>query len=62
MTCREAFVKMIKKEENFFDPCRQSLKQHWSGKNGGFANNMTQQRWRDFEKGWDAAPKEGEEG
>ncbi len=53
---REAFVRMIK-EENFYGErwSAWSLKQHWSGKEGGFADEQLQKRWHDFEKGWKAA-------
>lgn len=54
MDAREAFVKMIK-EENFYNDDNQSIRQHWSGKIGGFADRTIQARWRDYESGWKAA-------
>ena len=53
---REAFVAMIKKENIDHERwAAWSLKQHWSGREGGFADEQLQRRWRDFEAGWNAA-------
>ena len=54
MNCRDAFVIMIK-EENFYGDISQSLRQHWSGKKGGFADQTIQKRWSDFQRGWNSA-------
>lgn len=52
---RAAFVKLIKDENFYSDYSRWSLKQHWSGADGGFADDQLQKRWHDFERGWKAA-------
>jgi len=55
LKCREAFVEMIKGENFEKEPwARQSLKQHWSGKESGFSSHTLQNRWSDFKKGWEA--------
>lgn len=60
--CRQAFVAMIRDENFYMEPySRQSLKQHWSGAPGGFADKQLQRRWRDFEAGWKARTPEQEE-
>ena len=51
--CRSAFVLMIK-DENFMSNGKQSLRKSWAWKRQGFANEMVQQRYVDFKKGWDA--------
>lgn len=59
MTCREAFVKLIR-DENFYSECnQQSLRKHWSGVHAGFADPMVQKRWRDFLAGWNARDNGG---
>ena len=54
--CRAAFVAKIK-DENFYQDCwaRSSLKAHWSGARGGFADDIINKRWRDFLAGWMAS-------
>lgn len=53
--CREAFVKMIKQENEMMEGwCKQSIAQNWAGKKYGFKDHMVQKRWDDFQKGWDA--------
>lgn len=62
-SARKAFVAMIKRENQMRGTwSRQSLKAHWTGACGGFADESLQRRWRDFEAGWNArqAPKGGE--
>jgi hypothetical protein len=57
--CRKAFVEMIKEENFYRHPSdRWSLKQHWSGPQGGFAYEMLQKRWLDYKRGWDAAMRQ----
>jgi len=52
-TCRDAFVAMVR-DENFYREAwsRWSLKAHWTGAVGGFADEMLQKRWKDFQAGW----------
>lgn len=51
--CREAFVAMMKKEIiDFARPI--SLRQHWAGKEEGFASWHVQSRYKDFHAGWQA--------
>ena len=52
---RAAFVKLIREENVYSDFSKQSLKQHWSGADGGFADEFVQNRWTDFYSGWQAA-------
>ena len=52
---RAQFVAMIKDENYYLDYGKWSLRQHWSGARGGFADEQLQKRWRDFEAGWKAA-------
>lgn len=53
---RLKFVAMVKDENYYHEPySRWSLKQHWSGARGGFADEQLQTRWHDFEAGWKAA-------
>jgi hypothetical protein len=53
---RAAFVTFIKEEDSDRETwARYSLRQHWSGADGGFHDHQLQQRWRDFEAGWKAA-------
>ena len=57
---REAFVLMIKSENNDGERWSAwSLKQHWAGKERGFADDQLQRRWHDFEAGWKAAKGTG---
>jgi hypothetical protein len=53
--CREAFVKTIKDENVLRDFSKWSLRAHWSGASGGFADEQLQRRWHDFVAGWLAA-------
>jgi len=56
LKCRESFVKMIKDENFEQEPwSRQSIKQHWNGKESGFSCHMLQNRWRDYKAGYKAA-------
>ena len=59
--CREAFVDKIKKE-NFESPTglKQSLKQHWTGAQGGFWDEFLQERYLDFQSGWNTRATEDE--
>lgn len=52
---RAAFVAMIKEENFYNDFSKWSLKQCWAGPKMGFADEILNRRWLDFQKGWDAA-------
>jgi len=59
LEARAAFVKKIKKDEEFSDAWQKtSLKQHWTGALRGFASDGLQRRWEDFLAGWKAARAE----
>lgn len=57
MTCRESFVAMIKDENFYSHGTPWSLKAHWAGKGQGFADQMLQRRYRDYQRGWADAEK-----
>ena len=52
--CRDAFIAMIREENTMSYGCKQSLRKSWAGEKKGFADEKVQQRYRDFQKGWDA--------
>lgn len=54
LKARNAFVKIIKDENFYSSGSKWSLKWHWTGAQGGFADEMLQRRWMDFLKGWNA--------
>lgn len=59
LAARAAFVKKIKKDEEFDDAWQKSsLKQHWTGPLRGFASDGINRRWEDFLAGWKAAQAE----
>lgn len=56
---RTAFVAFIKDDDRDRERwARYSLKAHWTGAKGGFADDQLQGRWRDFLAGWKAAEEQ----
>lgn len=54
-SCRSAFVSMIRDENKMREGYwKQSLKAHWTGQDGGFADEFLQRRYNDFVAGWNS--------
>jgi hypothetical protein len=53
--CRGAFVRYIKKQEQFSEQwAKSSLRAHWAGPQDGFHDMRVQEAYKNFAAGWAA--------